>query len=99
LTTVTLKSTPAVEGTNKIQVPLLINDRLDPDGGIVDRSVEEDRDQLIGLWQTRQPVTYKEFLRSHTVVLEDLTWVPRRSSDEVEGFSVDGTMIVTMKEL
>jgi hypothetical protein len=99
LTSYTLKSTPAVEGTNKIQVPLLLNERLDPDDGLYDRSVEEDRDQLIGLWQTRQPITYKEFSRTHTVVVEDLKWIPRRRSDDVTTFEVDGTMIVSMKEL
>lgn len=99
LTSYTLKSTPAVEGTAKIQVPLLLNDRIESLGGLVDRSVEEDRDQIIGLWETRQPVTYKELSRVHTVVIEDYTWIPRERGDEVEGFAVDGTMIVTMKEL
>jgi hypothetical protein len=99
LTSYTLKSTPAVEGTNKIQVPLLLNERIDPDGGLIDRSVGEDRNQLRGLWVSRQPVTYQELSEVHTVVVEDLTWMPRLRSDDVSGFEVDGTMIVTMKEL
>jgi hypothetical protein len=99
LTSYTLKSTPAVEGTNKIQVPLLLNERVDPDGGLIDRSVRDDRNQLVGLWESRQPITYQELSRVHTVVVEDLTWIPRLRADDVTGFEVDGTMIVSMKEL
>ena len=95
----TLSSAPAVQGSSKISVPLLLNSAVDPDGSVQDRDVEDDRNQLIGLRQTRQPFTYKELDRTHTVILEDYKWFPRLRDHPVKGLAVDGTMLVLLKEI
>jgi hypothetical protein len=97
LTSYTLKASPAAEGTVLIQVPLLLNEHLDPDGGVEYLDVEEERNAVIGWWETRQPITYKEFSRTHEVTVEDYRWVPRIRGDSSEGFAVDGTMILKLK--
>lgn len=95
----TLLSTPAVPSTVFIQVPLLFSEWLDPDGGVDFFDVEEERNAVIGWWQTKQPITYVEPGRSHTVAVWDWTWMPRLAADDMGGFRVQGTMLLKLKEL
>lgn len=95
----TLKASPAEKGTVLIQVPLLFHEMLDPNGSDEFFDVEEEHNAIVGLWETRQPVTYRELLRTHTVTVEDYRWLPRLRGDAAEGFMVDGTMLVQLKKV
>lgn len=99
ITSFTLKSTPGVESSTYIQVPILLSDYIDPDGGVYYVDVETERNTIIGLWETRTPITYTELDRSHRVTVEDYVWAPRLVTDPMGGFSVQGTMVVKMKEI
>lgn len=99
VTSFTLKSTPGVESATFIQVPILLSDMVDPDGGVNYVDVETERNSIIGLWETRTPVTYTELDRSHRVTVEDYVWVPRLVDSPLGGFTVQGTMVVKMKEI
>lgn len=99
LRTLTLKVSPGVRSTRFITVPLLFNEHLDPDGGVEFFDVSEQRNLVESWWATRQPITYQELTSSYQVEVSDFQWFPRLRDHPHEGFDVDGTMVVRLKEL
>lgn len=99
ITSFTLKATPAVKSTSMIRVPLLFEEWVDPDGSVNPFDVEGERNNVEGWWETRQPITYSELGRTHTVIVWNRTWLPRVRESDLGGFTAAGTMILDLKEV
>lgn len=95
----TLRSIPGITSTRKFHVPLLLNEHLDPDGGVYYMDVSEERAQIASWWSTRSILAYKELEDTYTVTVDDYRWFPRLRGDSVEGFAADGTMLLILKEV
>lgn len=99
LSSVTLRAVPGIPSTRKFHVPLLLSEHLDPDGGVYHLDVGDEYDRIAGWWTTRDLLSFKELDKTYLVTVDDYRWFPRIRGDSVEGFAVDGTMLITLKEV
>lgn len=97
VTRTNLRAYPRPTRSAVYQVPILLRESYTTDCGDVTFDVGEELRILTALAQDQTLVTYQEGPNSHTVLVEDYTWQPYRTTPD--GMAWTGTLVLKLKQL
>lgn len=97
ITRSTLKSTPKVGTILQIQVPLIMAAAIDVNGATIARDPDSDYADLLALRASQRVVTYQEYSKSYSVIVEDVILFPLDADNY--GKQLNGTAVLRLKTL